>query len=338
MSATPGGEKPTIRIVKKKIVAGGHHGGSWKVAYADFVTAMMAFFMVMWIISMDQATKEIVQDFFNSPFSTTRSKAGISNLAMGGRSPIAIGGGVGLNVKNWRELAMEMQRDLLNKAKHTLKSRFDENKDLGSLKDQVQMKMTPYGLSIELIEARKAPFFDSGSAVLPPRTVEVLQTIAKEMGKLPNPIWIEGHTDRAQYDPGAGYTNWELSADRANAARRVMEASGLKKRQVIEVRGFADTRLRKPESPTDPSNRRVAIVVLFREGPPPAEGRIVPNGNEKILKGMPKLQTAPVGPTPPPVELTMEKYRTQDTLAENDEGTFDPGVKPEKVVIDQLEH
>ena len=336
MSATPGGEKPTIRIVKKKIVAGGHHGGSWKVAYADFVTAMMAFFMVMWIISMDQATKEIVQDFFNSPFSTTRSKAGISNLAMGGRSPIAIGGGVGLNVKNWRELAMEMQRDLLNKAKHTLKSRFDERPQLGALKDQVQIKMTNYGMTVELIEAKKAPFFESGSAKLPPRTVEILQLIAKEMGKLGNPIWIEGHTDRMQYAPGATYTNWELSADRANAARRVMEEAGLKPRQVMEVRGFADTRLRKPESPTDPSNRRVAIVVLFKDGPPMSPQPVDPNGNERILKGMPKLKAnAGPSPTPEPVEITMEKFRAQDSLAEMDEEKIDPGAKPEPVEIGQ---
>ncbi len=264
MSAEPDGKAPTIRIVKKKVSGGGHHGGAWKVAYADFVTAMMAFFMVMWIISMDQPVKEKIQDYFNNPFSSSRSKAGISKMASGGKSPISIGVGIGLNAKNWRDLAMELQKDRFVETQQHLNAEIGKRPALSKIKDQVGIRVTHEGLTIELIEAQRSQFFERGSARLPAATVAVLQVIGKELKKLPNPCWIEGHTDRVPYGSGATYTNWELSADRANAARRVLEASGMRPDQVVQVRGYAASRLRRPDRPEDPSNRRVTIVVMFQ--------------------------------------------------------------------------
>jgi chemotaxis protein MotB len=269
MSADPSEEqlRPIIRITKKKVIAAGHHGGSWKVAYADFVTAMMAFFLVMWIVSMDQETKEEIQEYFNNPSSNSRSIVGISNLAMGGKSPVAIGCGVGFNAKNWRELAMELQRERMVKADTQIKSKIESQPTVSGLGKQVEIKLTSYGMMIELVEAQNSPFFASGSAELPAPTVGILKLIAQEIGQLPNRVWIEGHTDAVPFGAGNGYSNWELSADRANAARRVMEASGLQKNQVEQIRGYAASQLRVPAKPADTSNRRVTIVVLFSSLP-----------------------------------------------------------------------
>lgn len=313
MSAEPSEEqpRPIIRITKKKIIAAGHHGGSWKVAYADFVTAMMAFFLVMWIVSMDQQTKEEIQDYFNNPFSASTSKAGISKMAMGGTNPISIGSGMGLNAKNWRELSMELQRDNMVKAQNKIQTKAESQQGLGKLAKQIEIKITSYGMMIELVEAENSPFFASGSAALPAPTVAVLKLIAEEVGKLPNSVWIEGHTDAVSFGTGATYTNWELSSDRANAARRVMEASGLQARQVAQVRGYAASSLRKPEKPTDPSNRRVTVVVLFKSLPDDgkttetAPGRGDKNQTQPAVIQHDKSKKEPL-------ELTLERLHSQD--------------------------
>ena len=305
------GQRPIIRITKKKVIAGGHHGGAWKVAYADFVTAMMAFFLVMWLISMDQQTKEEIQEYFNNPFSASTSKAGISKMAMGGTNPVSIGSGVGLNAKNWRELAMELQRDHMVKAQHNVKSKLDKAPGLAGLGKQVEVKMTSYGMMIELVEAENSPFFASGSALLPAPTIGVLKLIAQEVGKLPNSVWIEGHTDAVSFGKGASYTNWELSADRANAARRVMEAAGLRPKQVAQVRGYADSVLREPERPGAAANRRVSIVVLFKAlptGEKPTEsspGRAQDNSAKPATVEQADVKKEPL-------ELTLERLHTQD--------------------------
>jgi chemotaxis protein MotB len=258
-----------IRIVKKKAVHETPHGGSWKVAYADFVTALMAFFLVMWIISMDQPVKENIQNYFNNPFSAAQSKSGISHLASGGESPIGYGTMGTMNAKNWRELALEVQKDQMAKAKKELKNELGKKPELSALNKHVEMSIDEKGLKIELIEAEDGLFFKSGSAEIPELTRELLGVIARKLGDLPNPITIEGHTDTAPYPSDAQYTNWELSADRANAARRVLDRTGVKPRQIVEVRGYADSRLRKPSQPTHFSNRRVAIVVSFNAADQP---------------------------------------------------------------------
>jgi chemotaxis protein MotB len=253
-------DAPVIRVVKKKHVYAVHHGGSWKVAYADFVTAMMAFFLVMWIISMNDQMRDEIQSYFNNPGAAAQSKAGISKLASGGLNPVATGM-YGVGAKSWRELALEAQRDRLDQVGSKLQKEIARQPDLTHLGKHMEIKVTSSGLDIELIEAQESLFFRSGSAELPSATVKLLTVVAREVGRLPNPIAIEGHTDSVQYQPRADYSNWELSADRANAARRAMEANGVRHHQVVEVRGYADSKLRDPKHPTNPINRRVSILV-----------------------------------------------------------------------------
>jgi len=257
--------KPTvIRVVKKKAAAPAYHGGSWKVAYADFVTAMMAFFLVLWLLSMDQKLKEEIQSYFNNPYSPSNSVAGISKLADGGKSPIATGT-VGMNAKNWRELAMEAQRERFDRVHATLQKEIAGCPDLSRLRQHVTIEVGRAGLRIELIDTPDATFFESGSAQLPLGTKKLLTIIARQLGQLANPVIIEGYTDVVPYHAGAPYSNWELSTDRANAARRLMEAAGLRPRQVMEVRGYADSQLRDAKHPTNASNRRVSILVNYSE-------------------------------------------------------------------------
>jgi chemotaxis protein MotB len=257
-------EQNVIRIVKKKGGHAAHHGGAWKVAYADFVTAMMAFFLVMWIISMDQPVKEDIQNYFNNPFSASQSKAGISQLAAGGESPIAYGMVGAMNAKNWRDLALEAQKDQFKKAESNIEHELSDQPELTTFKEHVEISINNNGLLIELVEAENSLFFKTGSAEIPQATRTLLGLIGRELGHLSNPISIEGHTDTMPYPAEAEYTNWELSADRANAARRILERTGLKRHQVVEVRGYADSRLRNPSNPTHYSNRRVSIMVNYQ--------------------------------------------------------------------------
>ncbi|MCX6365913.1 MAG: OmpA family protein [Armatimonadetes bacterium] len=330
MSADPSEEqlRPIIRITRKKVIVAGHHGGSWKVAYADFVTAMMAFFLVMWIVSMDQAIKEEIAEYFNNPPSASvQSKAGISNLSMGGKSPVSIGVGVGLNAKNWRDLAMELQRENMVKADMNIKSRIASQSTVSGLAKQVEIKLTSYGMLIQLVEAENSPFFASGSAELPAPTVGILKLIAQEIGQLPNRVWIEGHTDAVPFGTGNGYSNWELSADRANAARRVMEVSGLQQNQIEHIRGYAASQLRVPTKPLDPSNRRVTIVVLFSslsDEKAPDEKQAGQDKKEATQAAAIREHDA----KNQSMELTMEKLHIQDMRPLEGNGPNDPlGIK-----------
>ena len=243
----------------------GKGGGAWKVAYADFVTAMMAFFLVMWIISMDQSTREQIQDYFNDPASASNSPAGISKLAAGGTSAIAAGSKGLMSGKAWGSASREVQKERLAQARESLQKEIAHRPDLARLKEHVSLDLTRRGLVIELIEASDALFFHSGSAELSPETRSLLAIIARELGRVPNSIVIEGHTDSVPYSGRPDYSNWELSADRANAARRAMESMGLKLHQIVEVRGYADSQLRDPRHPTDATNRRVSILVNYSE-------------------------------------------------------------------------
>jgi len=250
-------EKPRpIIILKKKGGHGGHHGGAWKVAYADFVTAMMALFIVLWLLNTSKQVQEAVGGYFKDPTGTSK-KVG-SSMA-----------GTGEN--------FTLTRDNMPKLKEQLQKAIRQMSDFEKLKSHIEMTVTAEGLRIELSESASGTFFDSGSAKMKPDGLELLATLAKELGDLPNRISIEGHTDSQPYAPSANYSNWELSADRANAARRVMQTSGLGSGQVTQVRGFADQRLRKPDAPLDPSNRRISLIVQYivkndDDATPPATG------------------------------------------------------------------
>jgi chemotaxis protein MotB len=233
--------KPII-VIKKKGGHGGHHGGAWKVAYADFVTAMMALFIVLWLLNSSQKVQKAVGGYFRDP-SGTAEKAG-SDM-----------NGVGEN--------FVLTKDNMDEIKDQLEKTIREVPDFEKLKNNIDMTVTNEGLRIELTESANGTFFDSGSSKISKDGIELLSALATELGKLPNTIAMEGHTDSKPYSAASTYTNWELSSDRANAARRLMLLHGIRTDQVTQVRGFADQRLRKKENPLDPSNRRISLIVQY---------------------------------------------------------------------------
>ncbi len=233
---------PPILIIKKKGGHGGHHGGAWKVAYADFVTAMMALFIVLWLMNSSQKIQVAVGGYFKDP-SGTAKKVG-TGLA-----------GTGEN--------LQLAKQDMAKLKVELQKSIQSITDLDKLKKNIEMTVTAEGLRIELLESEKGTFFDSGSSALNTSGQEMLALLAAELGKVPNHVSVEGHTDAKPFTGKRSYSNWELSADRANAARRLMQQSGLRPDQVSQVRGFADQRLRNLKDARDPSNRRISIIVQY---------------------------------------------------------------------------
>jgi len=240
---------PPPIIIKKKVSHGGHHGGAWKVAYADFVTAMMALFIVLWLLNSSEKVKKAVGGYFKDPTGTSE-KVG-SDMAGAAENFV-------------------VNKDNMDQLKDQLQKAIKEVPEFDKLQNQIEMTVTNEGLRIELTESAAGTFFDSGSARMSGDGGDLLKLLAEELGKLPNRIAMEGHTDSKQYPPGATYTNWELSADRANAARRLMQENGIRPDQVTQVRGFADQQLRKPDSPMDPSNRRISLIVQYQNKPPDA--------------------------------------------------------------------
>jgi chemotaxis protein MotB len=258
MAGMGGKDASVIIIRKKKGHGGGHHGGAWKVAYADFVTAMMAFFLVMWLVTQSKDVKHAVGGYFRDPgvFDYQKSK-GILPGGTPGAEP-----GQSPQVAVAKDTAsLEQEHQLLAAAADHIKQQLLKVGNFATLRDQIEFSVTSEGLRVELVERSGSSFFDSGSAVLRGESEQILTVIARELGKLNNDVVVEGHTDSRQYSSGLSYGNWELSADRANAARRVMEREGLRAGQLRTVRGFADTQLHLAGDPLDPRNRRVSIVV-----------------------------------------------------------------------------
>jgi chemotaxis protein MotB len=246
----------SVVIIKKKHRGHhGHHGGAWKVAYADFVTAMMAFFLVMWIVGQSKAVKAGVAGYFRNP----------SVLQGEGAAGILPGHTSGLEAEGPTPKeggSVENELESLEKAAEKIRIALDQLPGLNELAGQIQITATPEGLRIELVESNSATFFDNASAVLKPATERILSVIAREIGALGRPVVVEGHTDSRLFANDDRYSNWELSADRANAARRQLERAGLPPELVRAVRGFADTQLAKPDDPLDSRNRRVSILVV----------------------------------------------------------------------------
>ncbi len=289
--AEPRREEPIIIRKRRRGEHGTHHGGAWKVAYADFVTAMMAFFLVMWIMQLSESARKAIASYFNEPgaFSFLTGKALPIDIQMrparyvldkgtdyydnfsergGPYQPFPIGiGSASVSPEQWQQARQDSARaahrleQLQQELQQMLQQLASTQPELGELLGSLRLEMTPEGLRIELLETRENLFFHVGSAELRRPAVQLLQRLAPVLGKLPNYIEIEGHTDSRAYSPTSPYTNWELSADRANAARRVLENSGLWDGQVSSVIGFADRKLRLRENPFDPSNRRVSILV-----------------------------------------------------------------------------
>ncbi len=260
--------RPAIFIIKKKKGHASHHGGAWKVAYADFVTALMALFIVLWLMNSSKQIQEAVGGYFRNPSGT------------GGKVGTAMAGS-GEN--------FELSKDNMAELKKALEESIRQVPNFDKLKDHVDMAVTGEGLRIELTESSTGTFFDSGSPKLSADSASVLVKLAEELGQLPNEICIEGHTDSKPFANGTEYGNWELSTERAHAARRLMEKSGLRTSQVIQVRGFADHRLRKPDAPLDPSNRRISLIVRYQTKPeensdseePKVDPAKAPSGSKK---------------------------------------------------------
>ncbi len=245
-----------IIVIKKKGGHGGHHGGAWKVAYADFVTAMMSLFIVLWLMNSSKQIQQAVAGYFKDPAGTTKLTGG------NGRGP-------GQSKGEGPGDALTFSKDNMPKLKENLQSAIRQIDNLNKLKSQIEMTVTSEGLRIELLESAAGTFFDSGSPALNDSGKETLIALAKQLATVPNKISIEGHTDsKPLIRNGGEYGNWELSVDRANNARRLMQENGLRADQVTQVRGYADQHLRKPGAPEDPSNRRISILVQYLAASP----------------------------------------------------------------------
>ncbi|MGB8011385.1 MAG: flagellar motor protein MotB [Terriglobales bacterium] len=231
-------------IVVKKAIHGGHHGGAWKVAYADFVTAMMALFIVLWLMNSSKQIQEAVGGYFKDPSGNSK-KVGTDQRGAGDNFLV--------------------KKEDMSKLKEQLQQAVRKMDDFDKLKNQIKMTVTPEGLRIELLETATGTFFEVGNTQPNKDGAELLVLLAAELGKLPNKLSIEGHTDAKPYSGVRDYGNWELSADRANAARRLMQANGVGENQVSQVRGYADQRLRNLKDPLDPGNRRISVIVQYVE-------------------------------------------------------------------------
>jgi chemotaxis protein MotB len=246
-----------IIVIKRKGGHSGHHGGAWKVAYADFVTAMMSLFIVLWLMNSSDKVKKAVAGYFNDPKGT----AALMGTTMTGTGETVTVAGA----------------NDLQKLKDKLEQEIKAKADLKKLSKQIEITITPEGLRIELLEDKNGTFYESGSARLSDSGQELLGLLGAELKTLPNSLLIEGHTDAAQYSDDRNYSNWELSADRANAARRLLQEDGVRKDQVTQVRGYADQLLRVKTNPFDPSNRRISILVKNQDGVPQT-----PNGTAPV--------------------------------------------------------
>jgi len=277
-----------IIVIKKKGGHGGHHGGAWKVAYADFVTAMMSLFIVLWLMGSSEKVKKAVAGYFNDPKGT----ASLLGTTMAGN-------GVAVTLKD---------NENLQKLKEKLEEEIRAKKELEKLAKQIEITITAEGLRIELLEDKNGTFYQSGSARLSESGQELLVLLAAELKTLPNGLLIEGHTDATQYSTDTNYSNWELSADRANSARRLLQQNGVRGDQVAQVRGYADQFLRVKNNPYDPSNRRISILVKNADdGAAPA-----PIPNTRMVDGAVNEPPAKAAegagkPTIPPVAAEVTK-------------------------------
>jgi len=279
-----GDSKKLQPIIVKKIKRGGHghHGGAWKIAYADFVTAMMAFFLLMWLLgSTTEGDKKGIADYFSSPMKV----AMFGGSGAGDASHVIKGGGQDLtrttgqvkrgeveaerktvNLKALKEEQIRAEIARLRTLQERIEGELQSNPGLGAFRSQILLELTRDGLRIQIVDAQNRPMFASGSPQVQPYMQELLRAIGAVLAEVPNHLTLEGHTDATPFSGGErGYSNWELSADRANASRRELLAGGLPDERVLRVQGLAASQLLKREQPDDAANRRISIVVMTRE-------------------------------------------------------------------------
>jgi chemotaxis protein MotB len=319
-----GDAKKLQPIIVKKIKKGGHghHGGAWKIAYADFVTAMMAFFLLMWLLgSTTEGDKKGIADYFNSPLKIALLASG---SGAGDASHVVKGGGQDLSRTTGQVKSGDMDAERSTINLHKLKqeqvraeiARLEDlkkkvstaiamNERLAAMAQQIKLDMTRDGLRIQIVDEQNRPMFASGSAVVQPYMRELLQQIGKVLTEVPNRLTLEGHTDATPFPGGAaGYSNWELSSDRANASRRELVAGGLADDRVLRVQGLASSQPFDGADPRAPSNRRISIIVMNRD----AEDRMfrtAPEVAEAVVEDVAPTLPPPIPPMvsrtePPP--------------------------------------
>ena len=286
-------QRPTIIVRRvKKVAGGGHHGGSWKVAYADFVTAMMAFFLVMWLMgATTNKERAAISEYFRNPsplsgksFSPAPGPAGpggasTSMIKLGGTmdlpkgendNPFAKPPGDAQQVSEEQQKAQEKQR--LETLMQALQEAIGKSQALEPFKDQLLLDLTPEGLRIQIVDQQNRPMFDLGGTTLKPYTQTILGELAGFINQVPNRVSITGHTDTTAYAGNRGYTNWELSAERANAARRALVTGGMQEEKVSRVVGLSSSVLFDKQNPQNPINRRISIVVMTKAADEGAQG------------------------------------------------------------------
>jgi chemotaxis protein MotB len=280
-----GDAKKLQPIIIKRVKKGGHghHGGAWKIAYADFVTAMMAFFLLMWLLgSTTEGDKKGIADYFASPLKIALLSSG---SGAGDASHVVHGGGQDMtrssgqvkrgdidskrktvNLQALKAEQVRAEKARLEQLKQKVEQKIAANPKLAAMSSQIRLDMTRDGLRIQIVDENQRPMFASGSAQLQPYMRELLREIGSVLGEVPNRLTLEGHTDAAPFIGGAlGYSNWELSADRANASRRELMAGDLPEDRMLRVQGLAASSLLDVKDPTHPMNRRISIIVMNRE-------------------------------------------------------------------------
>jgi chemotaxis protein MotB len=255
-------EPPAPVIVVRKVVhRGGHHGGAWKVAYADFVTTMMALFIVLWAAGQDTNVRESIATYFRNQ-DTNR----VAPLGGKGSSLLPTSTGVVSSAAEatTRTGGADDDEQAFTHAADAIRIAVDSVGDLRKLSGQIRIDITPEGLRVQFVEFDDSLFFEVGSSRLKPALTRLLGIVGETVGKMPNGVIVEGHTDQRAYAARDGYTNWELSADRANSARRVLESAGIDPRHIVRVIGYADRDPLVRDNPLDPTNRRVSVIVKRR--------------------------------------------------------------------------
>ena len=313
-----------VRRIKRK--GHGHHGGAWKVAYADFVTAMMAFFLVMWLIGAGtKQQRAAISEYFKNPSMTqgtaTMAPAGQAGPGGASNSMIKLGGAMDLShgpghdkqgaaaasvdPKEIEKEARKQERARLEELMQQLQAAIQSSQALEPFKDQLLLDITPEGLRIQIVDKQNRPMFDLGSAQLRPYTTKILQELSGFINRVPNRISISGHTDDAPYSTDHHYSNWELSADRANAARRALLTGGLSEDKIARVVGLAASVPFDRANPGDPINRRISIIVMNKQAEANSLSQEAGPADMKAPSALlPNVAPITAAPTEPTVEAS----------------------------------